>query len=327
MSGLMTGLVKHCFTGKPELKLIAMFLADYADDCGESIFPSVKTLMAHSSMSERSVQRHLAELRAMGFLEVVSGKGGSRFDANGKRVGITSRARIAATWIKSSAEALGGKLGERAMDRVSAEPDRVPAEPDRVPNCHAKGATYLAPENTEERTQKENTHRASAGVCVSSAHEPASLAVLDALRSEGITDCSSADPKLRRFIAEGVPVEEFRYAASVAKSKGRGAAYALSIVGNRHRDAANEDRNTAESSTPVARPKAKAVPTRWWCNSEGIALKATELGLEQARSENWVAFTARVWLEAGEGPWICEANATTFRYYEALKSSRAKGAA
>lgn len=318
MSSLMTALVKHCFKSKPELKLLAMLLADYADDQGENIFPSVKTLVEQSSMAERTVQRYLAELRAIGFLELVSGKGGSRFDASGKRVGITSRSRIAATWIRSSADAIGGILGARAL----APNDRVPIAPHRVPNDPMKGARAMAPENTEERTQKENTHRAGAGVCVSSKHEPASLAVLDALRAEGINDCNSADPKLRRFIAEGVPVEEFRYAASVARAKGRGAAYVMAIVGNRHRDAANEERGTVESPSPATRAKAKVVPERWWGSNDGIAAKAEEVGLCQASGEVWPNFVARVWLAAGEGPWVHCGDVTTKRLYESIKANR-----
>lgn len=59
------------------LLLLALAVADFADDAGERIFPSVATLAAKVRLSERSVQYLLRKLQTMGWLELVS-KGGGR---------------------------------------------------------------------------------------------------------------------------------------------------------------------------------------------------------------------------------------------------------
>lgn len=163
-------------------------------------------------------------------------------------------------------------------------------------------------------------------VCGTESFEPASVAVLEALRVEGIEDCSPADPELRRLVCEGVPVEEFRHAARMAKSKAKGTAYALGIIRQRLRDAANE--NIGGSPPPVpSKARSKTVPDRWWCSSGGVSARAEQLGLQQSEGEDWVTFTARVWLAAGDGPWLRQEDATTHRIYEALKARLEKGAA
>lgn len=50
------------------LKLVLLALADFADDSGGNIFPSIQTLAWKASMSVRSVQRHLRDLEARGWL-------------------------------------------------------------------------------------------------------------------------------------------------------------------------------------------------------------------------------------------------------------------
>ena len=61
-----------------EEKLLALALADFADDEGEHIFPSVARLAWKSGKSERSIQRTLSKLRARGVLVPKSGLAGGR---------------------------------------------------------------------------------------------------------------------------------------------------------------------------------------------------------------------------------------------------------
>lgn len=51
----------------PALKLVALALADYADEHGVS-YPSIRTLSAKTRFSERTVQRHLSALCRIGAL-------------------------------------------------------------------------------------------------------------------------------------------------------------------------------------------------------------------------------------------------------------------
>jgi len=57
-------------------KLVALKLADYASDSGESIFPAVNTIAKHTGSDERTVQRVLKAFRGCGILHVLK-EGGS----------------------------------------------------------------------------------------------------------------------------------------------------------------------------------------------------------------------------------------------------------
>jgi hypothetical protein len=51
--------------------LLALSLADFADDDGEKIFPSVATLARKTRQSERSIQYQLRKMEKIGFISVV----------------------------------------------------------------------------------------------------------------------------------------------------------------------------------------------------------------------------------------------------------------
>ncbi|WP_033050474.1 helix-turn-helix domain-containing protein, partial [Sinorhizobium meliloti] len=63
--------------GSTNRKMLAVRLADFADDDGKGIWPTVGRLAQETELSERSVQRILAEFVEEGLLVVVR-KGGSR---------------------------------------------------------------------------------------------------------------------------------------------------------------------------------------------------------------------------------------------------------
>ena len=77
MSGRLSGEVwKSNLPSK--LKSLAATLADFANDHGENIFPSVERIAWRLSMSKRSVQYRLKELKALGVLQVVENARGGR---------------------------------------------------------------------------------------------------------------------------------------------------------------------------------------------------------------------------------------------------------
>lgn len=71
MSVLVMG---HCFKikfGSPQLKAVAVALADHAHDDGTKIWPSVRALAEKTELSERTVQYKLRELEACGLVVLV----------------------------------------------------------------------------------------------------------------------------------------------------------------------------------------------------------------------------------------------------------------
>lgn len=77
--------------------LLALALADFADDAGRSIWPSVQTLMRKTRQSRRTVQRQLAELRASGWLIAET----SAID--GDRAGLSVLYHINQDWLEGGA--------------------------------------------------------------------------------------------------------------------------------------------------------------------------------------------------------------------------------
>lgn len=64
----------HCFKikfGSPQLKAVAIALADHAHDDGTKIWPSVRALAEKTELSERTVQYKLRELEAAGLIVLV----------------------------------------------------------------------------------------------------------------------------------------------------------------------------------------------------------------------------------------------------------------
>lgn len=74
--------------------LLALAIADFANDDGRSIFPSVETLSAKTRQARRTVQRQLAMFRECDWLLVEgSGRGGRR---------MTTRYAINPDWIRGA---------------------------------------------------------------------------------------------------------------------------------------------------------------------------------------------------------------------------------
>ncbi len=73
MSGLLAGRVWHSALDA-SLKPLAACLADEGNDLGANIYPSIAFLAWKLSVSERSVQRGMADLRRMGIIREVGKK-------------------------------------------------------------------------------------------------------------------------------------------------------------------------------------------------------------------------------------------------------------
>src|SRR5688572_15640247 len=62
--------------GSPSRKIVAIKLADVANEDGSSIYPSIFTVASEAELSERQVQRVMEEFRKAGLLIVVKPGGG-----------------------------------------------------------------------------------------------------------------------------------------------------------------------------------------------------------------------------------------------------------
>lgn len=108
---VMSEVFKRYPNGDGEM-LLALAIADHADDRGEHIWPSIGSLAKKTRQSERSVQRQLRKMEADGWLIRVSVKKIGR--------GQTVEYRINPDWLKG--DILSPFQDEK---RVTSEPERV----------------------------------------------------------------------------------------------------------------------------------------------------------------------------------------------------------
>lgn len=147
-------------------KLIALKLADYASDTGNSVYPSNESLAKRAGCDERTVQRTLKAFRECGILRLVRQGGGGPKDTNEWRLNV----RLLVTLSTGKATIVGGSKdieiqGDVAVDDMDdtvspIESTRVTPEPVRVTPVSAKGDTSVTQSVTNH--QLDSSTRASA---------------------------------------------------------------------------------------------------------------------------------------------------------------------
>lgn len=114
---------------QPSEKLLLLALADYADDHGGHIFPSVDTLAVKSCMSRRTVQRRLRDLEDRGLISVVEAATlhcprHYRIDLPMLLSLTPEESPVPARTGRRVAATDGGVNGHTRGDTVTAEPER-----------------------------------------------------------------------------------------------------------------------------------------------------------------------------------------------------------
>lgn len=178
---------------------------------------------------------------------------------------------------------------------------------DHVTPCHAT-SRQDSPREEKRREEEEHTPRASAPPagpprlsCVSSAspgEDPNTEAAkaAEAMRAKGIDDADGADPRLLQMLAQGVQRTELVAAAEISRRKGKGMAYALGVVAERRKDAAQQVVHQLDDARP------------WQDSREGVERMGVELGLgpwdqdaaQLGRGEQYPTYRSRVLRAASE---------------------------
>lgn len=110
MSIAIMSLIFKAQLGSPSRKMLAVRLADFADDEGRGIWPTVGRLAQETELSERTVQRLLREFVEEGLLVVVAEGGGRPGQATRYDFDIRSIKRLKDA--KSSADGCHGVTGD-----------------------------------------------------------------------------------------------------------------------------------------------------------------------------------------------------------------------
>jgi hypothetical protein len=88
-------------------------------------------------------------------------------------------------------------------------------------------------------------------------------------------------------------------------------------------------RDAESLHTEFQRAAANALGTlgKWWENRRGILGRGEELGVKPVDGETFGMFTARVFIAAGDGPWLAKVDALIAGYMQQLRSTAREAAA
>ena len=136
----------------PEL-LLALALADFANDQGANVFPSVATLASKTRQSARTIQRQLAEFRRVDWL--LTGPEGSLAGGRGRSV----RYRINPSWLNGDSLSW---FSDRKGDTGDAKGCQAP--PERVTSKAEIHDTAVSPDPSGSIRETSRTTRAAHGI-------------------------------------------------------------------------------------------------------------------------------------------------------------------
>lgn len=117
---VMTAVFERYPEGGGEM-LLALALADHADDDGTHIFPSVQTMATKTRQSKRAVQYQLEKMQKSGWLILVRAARGGRPEKGAAGGGKPAEYRISADWLNGAEIAPNsGRKPEREKGEKSA---------------------------------------------------------------------------------------------------------------------------------------------------------------------------------------------------------------
>lgn len=302
--------------GGGELNL-ALKLADYADDDGTHIFPSIETMAAKTRQSERAVQYQIKRMVKRGWLILVANEGGGR--------GRAREYRISPEWLKGADLApisVGSKGEESAPNGKGASDDRKGAVDDvKGANESAKGCKAFAPDSSGSANEPSENHQGARRAPRIALHvELRALELPDWLPAEAWLDwCEHREAKERKA---GIPWT--RPAAKVTLKK-------LTKIRSLAHDVVSAiDESVFRGWTGIWEAKdaeaeanrTTGAPAGWWMTESGIVSRGAQLGIARKDGQVFEQFKARVFKAAGPGEWMEEMLRTVAREsdarYEAL---------
>lgn len=316
MSIKIQTMVWDRYPGEDHELLLALKLADFCDDNGEHIFPSIETMAEKVRRSERAVQYQIKNMVARGWLILVASASGGR--------GRACEYRINPDWINGADIApisVGPKGAKNAPNQKGATGDKKGATNDvKGATGFAKGCNGLHPNHQEPSEPSEN-------------HQSARRAPRVALHS----DLQSME--LPAWLA----FEDWDMWCEHREAKHKDAPWTrpAAIVSIRKLTALREQGHNPMACIeeavlrgwtglfPVNTPKhgaaagdVAAVAGDWWKTESGIVARAQQLGIVRKDGQIFEQFKAKVFKAAGPGEWMEEMLRTVNREsptrYEAL---------
>ncbi|MDR5777592.1 MULTISPECIES: helix-turn-helix domain-containing protein [unclassified Caballeronia] len=326
MSIKVQTMVWDRYPGEDHELLLALKLADYCDDNGEHIFPSIETLAQKTRRSARAVQYQIKSMVQRGWLVQVANAGGGR--------GKTCEYRISPGWINGAeiAPLVGPKKGatvasfskgaKDAPNAKGAMSGKKGATNDvKGATNDSKGCNGLHPIHQEPSEPSENHQPARRASRVASHEQIRNLELPDEIPSAvWAMWCEHREAKHKDApwtrVAAAVSVKRLLALAAGGQSP------EVTVEEAVLRGWTGLFPVRAETLTQASPGGARTIAADWWRTSGGIEARAEQLGVRQGDGELFMRFKARVFKAAGPGEWMEDMLRTVGREseerYEAL---------
>jgi hypothetical protein len=311
---LMTAVFDRYPEGGGEM-LVALKLADHAEDNGTHIYPSISYIAEKTRQSPRAVQYQLRRMQQTGFLLLVANAGGGR--------GRAREYRINPDWINGAELApikSGSKGAENASNSKGENDDGKGATDDgKGANESTKGRKAFAPESSGTTNEPSENH------------QPARRAPRVALHGELLNiELPSTIPfavwdmwcEHREAKAKDAPWTRPAARVSIKKLE------MLAAAGQSPEVSVEEAVLRGWTGLFPVKLQAGAVvggvvvSASWWTTESGYLERGRQLGVDRSKFQFFEQFKAKVCKLAGPGEWMEELLRTVSREseerYEAL---------
>ncbi|XXA06680.1 helix-turn-helix domain-containing protein [Paraburkholderia sp. A3BS-1L] len=316
MSIKIQTMVWDRYPGEDHELLLALKLADFCDDNGEHIFPSIETMAEKTRRSPRAVQYQIQNMVKRGWLILVANAGGGR--------GRACEYRISPEWINGAEIApisVSPKGAKNAPIKKGATGSKKGAT-NGVKGAmgDAKGCNGLHPIHHEPSEPSEN-------------HQPARRAPRVALHAE----------LLNIELPPSIPFEVWDMWCEHREAKHKDAPWTrpaarvsikkleLLLASGQSPEATVEEAvlrgwtglfPVKAESMAAGATQGAAIAADWWKTESGIVARAQQLGIERKPNQVLEQFKAKVFKAAGPGEWMEDMLRTVGREseerYEAL---------
>ncbi|MBU9581350.1 helix-turn-helix domain-containing protein [Burkholderia multivorans] len=299
MSIKVQTMVWDRYPGEDHELLLALKLADYCDDNGEHIFPSIETMAEKTRRSARAVQYQIKSMVERGWLILVANAGGGR--------GRTCEYRINPEWINGAELApisVGSKGATDAPIGKGATNSKKGATDDgKGAMGFAKGCNGLHPIHHEPPQEPSENHQG--------ARRAPRVALHAELRSTELPDWLAFedwDMWCEHREAKHKDAPWTRPAATVSIRK----LTKLRSLGQDPKACIEEavlrgwtglfplKGDVAATSSGAG----TTVAPDWWKTAPGIRERGKQLGIDEKPNQVFEQFKARVFKAAGPGEWM-----------------------
>jgi hypothetical protein len=286
------------YPGEDHELLLALKLADFCDDNGEHIFPSIETMAEKVRRSPRAVQYQIQGMVKSGWLIKVANAGGGR--------GRACEYRINPDWINGAeiAPISSGSKGATIapIKRVQQTAQKGATDDTKGATGFAKGRNGLHPIHHEPPEEPSGNHQPARRAPRIALHaELLNIELPDWLPFESWDMwCEHREAKEKKADIPWTRPASVVSLKKLTKLHERG----LDVVAAIEESVLRGWTGIWEAKDEAAAAAEGSAPADWHKSNAGVAEQGKRLGMSQKEGEVFMRFKARVVKASGPGEWM-----------------------